>query len=150
MTPPLEIPMESPIESLTPVLVVDRIEPSLPFWEEGLGFQRLAEVPHEDHLGFVMLGRGSVMVMLQTRASVEADLPVGAGPFGAGPTFLFVKVPALDPFVDSPPPGSTVAVPRRTTFYGMDEIGYRTPDGTIVVLAADVPTSGGEEQPPAG
>lgn len=131
--------MDTPIESLTPVLVVDRIEPSLPFWEDGLGFQRLAEVPEEDHLGFVMLGRGPVMVMLQTRASVAADLPAEARAMMTASPFLFVKVGDIDPFVTSPPPGSTVAVPRRTTFYGMDEIGYRTPDGTIVILAADIP-----------
>ena len=136
--------MDAPIESITPLLTVQRIEPSLPFWEEGLGFQRLAEVPHEDRLGFVMLGRGPLQVMLQTVASVEADLPAGAGPFGQGPTFLFVKVAELDPFVASPPPGSEVAVPRRTTFYGMDEIGYRAPDGTVVILAAEV--EGGDEE----
>lgn len=139
--------MESPIESLTPVLLVDRIEPSLPFWEEGLGFQRLAEVPHEDRLGFVMLGHGPVMVMLQTRESAQADLPPQADPLGFGPTLLFVKVPAVDPFVDSPPPGSSVAVPRRTTFYGMDEIAYRAPDGTVVILAADVPGTADGEAP---
>lgn len=131
--------MDTSIESLTPVLVVDHIEPSLPFWEEGLGFERLAEVPHEDRLGFVMLGRGPVMVMLQTRASVAADLPPGTELTASGPTFLFVKVASLDPFITSPPPGSTLVLPRRTTFYGMDEIGYRTPDGTVVVLASAAP-----------
>ena len=31
--------------------------------------------------------------------------------------------------------GETPAIPRRRTFYGMDEIGYRDPGGTVVVFA---------------
>ena len=58
--------MSSTIQSITPVLLVERIEPALPFWRDRLGFEVLAEVPHEDAIGFVMLGRDGLMVMYQT------------------------------------------------------------------------------------
>ena len=134
--------------SVTPVVVVDLIEPSLPFWEKGLGFSRLDEVPHEGRLGFVILGRGDAMVMLQSRASVAADLPPESNADRSGPTFLFVKVDSIASFLETPPPGATLVVPRRTTFYGMDEVGYRAPDGTIVLLAC--PVAGGTKEEGSG
>jgi hypothetical protein len=33
------------IRKSTPVLIVDAIEPSLPFWQERLGLERPVEVP---------------------------------------------------------------------------------------------------------
>jgi len=130
------------VESVTPLLFVRTIEPSLPFWTEGLGFEKTAEVPEGDALAFVMLQRGEVTVMLQTGASIQADIPSIAAEALRGPATLFVKVDTLDRWVDTPPPGATVVMERRTTFYGMDEIGYRAPDGTLVILAAPLEEAG--------
>ena len=52
------------IESVTPILVVNAIEPCLDFWLR-LGFQKIAEVPHGDRLGFVMFTNGTNNLMLQ-------------------------------------------------------------------------------------
>src|SRR3984893_19572441 len=65
---------ESVMKNLTPVIIVDQIEPSLPFWIERLGFQKTAEVPEGDKLGFIILVKGNVEVMYQTGASVAKDL----------------------------------------------------------------------------
>src|ERR1700730_13159685 len=65
---------ESVMKKLTPVITVDQIEPSLPFWIERLGFQKTAEVPEGDRLGFVILVKGNVEVMYKTGASVAKDL----------------------------------------------------------------------------
>ena len=70
------------LKRMTPILTVETIEPSLPFWMEGLGFEKTMEVPEGDHLGFAALEKGGFELMLQTRSSVEADLPALAG----GPT----------------------------------------------------------------
>ena len=50
------------INKVTPVLVVDAIEPVLPLWD-ALGFARTAEVPHGAGLGFVILSADGVEVM---------------------------------------------------------------------------------------
>jgi len=39
------------ISKSTPVLIVEAIEPSLPFWQERLGFERPVEVPDGERLG---------------------------------------------------------------------------------------------------
>lgn len=124
---------------ITAVLVVKAVEPSLDFWETRLGFQRVADVPHEGTLGFAILVHGGTEVMLQSEASVRADMGnvhgVGA-PIGSSTT-LFVEVDDLEAVIGAL--GSyPVALPRRTTFYGMHEIGYVEPGGHLVVFAQPV------------
>ena len=49
-------------KKLSPVFVVEKIEPCLGFWQR-LGFEKTVEVPHGDGLGFVILAAGPVEVM---------------------------------------------------------------------------------------
>nr|MDQ3388563.1 VOC family protein [Gemmatimonadota bacterium] len=83
------------MKKLTPVLYVEEIEPALLFWEERLGFTRTAEVPEGDRLGFVILSKGGVEVMYQTRASVASDLP-GLADTPMQGSMLFIEVEDLD------------------------------------------------------
>lgn len=124
---------EPMLKKLTPILYVESIEPVLPFWTDRLGFQVTGEVPEGDRLGFVMMERDGVEVMIQTRASVEADVPnLADTPMGG--TILFIEVQDLDALVDRLG-DAEVLVPRRTTFYGADEIFVREPGGNIIGFA---------------
>ncbi len=120
--------------SITPVLNVEKIEPSLVFWEKGLGFERAAQVPEEGDLVFVQLVKDGNDVMYQTIASLEADLPAIAEAAKESPSFLYVKVGDLDDVILSLK-DFEVVVKRRRTFYGADEIGYKEPGGHYVVFA---------------
>lgn len=148
---PLSFPchaQEIAVKSATPIMVVEAIEPCLPFWTERLGFEVTATVPHDDAIGFAMLGRGGVQLMYQTKASVDADLGESGAPgdlggeLAASTTTLFIEVEALDPLLDRLD-GVEVVVPRRTTFYGMDELFVRAPCGTLVGFAARTDAAGG-------
>ena len=123
----------SAMKKLTPVIMVEAIEPCLPFWER-LGFTKTAEVPEGDRLGFVILAKDTVEVMYQTHESVEKDaagmVPRAHG-HGAG---FFIEVSDVES-VERALTGIDVVVPRRKTFYGMDEIGVREPGGHVVVFA---------------
>lgn len=121
------------MKKLSPVLVVDAIEPVLPLWEQRLGFERTVEVPHEERLGFVILKRHAVEVMYQTRDSVAADVPQLADrPVGAAA--IFIEVEDLDSIEESLE-GVEPVVPRRKTFYGADELIIRDPAGHVVTFA---------------
>ena len=125
------------VHSLAPILFCEAVEPSLPFWTEGLGFAVTTEVPEGDALGFVILEREELQVMLQTRASVAADLPALEEEVMRGPASLFLRVESVEGAAEALEGyGAEVVVPRRTTFYGADEIFVRSPDGAIVGLAA--------------
>lgn len=118
---------------ITPVLPVPAIEPVLPLWE-ALGFQRTAEVPHGDALGFVILAKGDAEVMYQTLESIRADEPrVLDG--GAHRGFLFVQVENLDEVIGKLPEGIDRFVERRTTPYGATETFVRDAAGNVIAFA---------------
>src|SRR5579863_2419729 len=105
------------MQSLTPILIVDAIEPCLAFWKK-LGFEVTVEVPDGDVLGFAILKNGPVEVMYQTRASVAKDVPVMAE--HPSLSILYIHVTNINEVIaavgDAP-----VVVPKRETFYGATE-----------------------------
>lgn len=120
------------LQRLAPNLIVDAIEPCLAFWQERLGFSRVVEVPHGDALGFVLLQRDGVELMLQSRASMADDVaPLGSESFR---TCLYVNVADLGPIREALE-GVERVVPERKTFYGADEIIVRDPAGNVVAFA---------------
>lgn len=121
------------MKKLTPVLYVESIEPVLPFWMERLGFEKTAEVPEGEALGFVILQKGGVEIMYQTRASVASDVPPLADTPMRG-ALLFIQVENLDE-VARALEGIELVVPRRTTFYGSEELIVREPAGNVVTFA---------------
>ena len=120
------------MKKLTPVLVVESIEECLPFWVGKVGFTKGVEVPHGDKLGFVLLNHGPVELMLQSRASVRADVPALAREIGKAA--LFIEVLDLAPLRKALA-GAPKTFEERTTFYGAREIGVRDPDGQCVTFA---------------
>lgn len=131
------------MKKITPIITVDAVEPCLLFWT-ALGFEVTAEVPHEDAIGFAMLQMGDLEIMYQTRASIEADLEAAGAPPGLGDelagstAILFVEVESVDDVLEALDDEAALLMPRRETFYGMDEIFVRAPCGTIVGFAARV------------
>jgi hypothetical protein len=126
----------SEMRKLSPVLVVDAIEPCLPFWVERLGFAKTVEVPEGSSLGFVILAKDGVEIMYQSRASVEKDIPPLVRGTSKAPaaTALFIEVGDLDG-VERALAGIEHVIPRRRTFYGMDEVIVREPGGQVVIFA---------------
>ncbi len=139
------------MKNATAIIVVDEIEPCLPFWTDALGFELTATVPHEDAIGFAMLNKGAVQLMYQSRASVDADLAASGGPLDLGAELagstatLFVEVDDLDAVVTALGETVDVVVPRRQTSYGMDELFVRAPCGTLVGFAAQIPDEKGSD-----
>ena len=120
------------MKKLTPILAVEAIEPTLPFWVDALGFEKTTEVPHDDGLAFVILEKGGREVMLQTVASMEADVPEVAPPVGG--SVLYIVVEDLDA-IERAVEGFDIVIPRRSTFYGAEEIHVREPGGNVVGFA---------------
>ena len=123
---------------LTPVLMIEEIEKSLPFWVDRMGFTKIVDVPGDGgRLDFVIVVREGAEVMLQTIASVQKDEPKFAPKAGAHNVGMFIEV---DDFEDvlKRLEGYPITMQDRTTFYGMREIGVHEPGGHIVVFAKKV------------
>lgn len=122
------------MKKLTPIVVVDAIEPCLPFWTERLGFAVTTQVPEGDRLGFVILQKDDVELMYQTRSGIAADVPAVAASGAGTRTLLFVEVADVAD-VARRLEGIEPAVPMRKTFYGSEEFFVRAPCGTLVGFA---------------
>jgi hypothetical protein len=119
------------IQSITPILIVEKIEPCLMFWER-LGFHKIADVPHNNRLGFVMFTAGNQNLMLQTEESADADLLNVAPRRAGGAVYLGVSsIEAIEKTVDA----DLIVVAKRKTFYGATEIWVREPGGNLVGFA---------------
>lgn len=123
---------------VTPVLLVNEIEPQLHFWMDRLGFAKTIEVAHGDKLGFVAFQKGDAEVMYQTHASVEQDAPPAmAAQARKGPTYLYIQVDDLNAVLAATRDLPRV-MPERTAFYGMREFAVQDPGGHFVTFAQPV------------
>jgi hypothetical protein len=120
------------MKSITPNLIVESIESCLPFYVERLGFEKTVDVPHDGKLGFVILKRGELELMLQSRASAAADV---AGLEDAFRAALYIRVEQLAP-IRKALDGWPRLIPERTTFYGAREIIVSDPAGNVVAFAS--------------
>ena len=122
------------VKKITTVLAVESVQPSLDFWTKRLGFECTVTVPHEDTLGFAILVKDNLEVMLQSVASILADVGSTTGEINGRSAALFIEVADLAA-VEEGLGTYPIEMPRRTTFYGMHEIGVREPGGHFVIFA---------------
>src|ERR1700681_3489806 len=126
------------VKKITPVLLVQEIEPILSFWVDRLGFTKIIEVPEGDKLGFVTLQQGAAEVMYQTYSSVEKDAPPSlAADARKGPTYLYLEVDNFDAVLATMK-DVKIVLPVRTAFYGMKEFAVQDPGGNFITFAQPV------------
>jgi len=134
---------------LTPILYVEQIEPCLPFWIQGLGLKVTTEVSEGERLGFVILQKGELELMMQTRESVRNDFPALEEEVMRGPAVLYIEVQNLEGLEERlTARGAEVVHPRRQTFLGAGEVYVRGPCGTLVGLAAMAAEDAESTRPP--
>jgi len=104
-------------KKITPLFVVEHIEPCLPQWE-ALGYEVTVRVPDAGPLGFVILSGKLGELMLQTKQSLAGDLPAVSERKPSA--LLYADVASL---ADAKKAlrGAEVLVARRKTFYGATE-----------------------------
>ena len=126
------------VKKITPVLLVDEVEPCVRFWKERLGFEVAIEVPEGGpeggKIGFASLQKAGVELMYESHASVEKDSSFSAQGYAKGPSFLYIEVDSLDDVIAATK-GATVVMPKRKAFYGAREIGVKDPAGHILTFA---------------
>ena len=122
------------MNQITTILLVESIEASLAFWVDRLGFEIIAQVPEGESIGFAMLGRGPLQIMLQTFAGQLEDLPDLPVAREGISSMIYLSVSDLDA-IEALLDGVEIVVERRLTFYGATEIWVREPGGHVVGFA---------------
>lgn len=123
----------------TPVLIVERVEPTRDFFHKRLGWPVLMEVPHGETVGFAQIELGPVEIMIQSRASVAEDTNVALESVKLSHTSLYIEIDDIEAVVPVIA-DLDVVVPLRKTWYGMHEMSVREPGGNIIGFASKLPT----------
>lgn len=127
------------LKSLTPVLIVDEVEPCADFWINRVGFTQTTAVPGDDGKAvFVILQKDGIELMYQTKQSVVDDIPSQKGELTGHSTALFFTVPSMDDLdaIEKAVAGAPTVKDRHKTFYGSTEFYIREPGGNVVGFAA--------------
>ncbi|MBL8228636.1 MAG: VOC family protein [Bryobacterales bacterium] len=122
---------------ITAILFMVSLEPSVEFWTKRMGFELTASVPHGGKMGFAMLHKGQTELMLQSHESAAEDLVSTAEHCRNSKSVLYIEVEDFED-LKKRIAGMPVALPERTTFYGMREIGVMEPGGHLVLFASAV------------
>jgi hypothetical protein len=121
------------ISRATPVLFVARVEPTRDFLKK-VGFEVVVEIPEDDRLGFSLLQKDGVQVMVETRGNSREPAALQALSKESRRAVVFVEVDdvaaAIAALADA-----KVVVERHTTFYDSDELTYEEPGGNLVTFA---------------
>jgi uncharacterized glyoxalase superfamily protein PhnB len=123
------------INKSTPILHVQRVEPSLKFWTERFGFKSTIQVPEGNHLGFAALENAPIELMYQTYEGMQADQnnPLGSA-VDKGPSFIFMEVPDINATIKALD-GAEIVQGLHDTFYGSKEVVAREPGGHFVIFS---------------
>jgi uncharacterized glyoxalase superfamily protein PhnB len=116
---------------VAPTLIVERIEPSLEFWVNRLGFTKAVEIPGEDGLVFAMLVNDNVEVHLQTRATAAKDMPYLSDCRMPPSAFLYIDVEDVRALFEKLK-DCDVILPLEKTFYGATHFFIREPGGHVL------------------
>jgi catechol 2,3-dioxygenase-like lactoylglutathione lyase family enzyme len=129
---------EMQLKRVTTILFTDDVDACSAFYTERLGFEQTMAVPArqpgETGNQFAAATNGQYELMFQSFKSAEDDVPGVVGRAHPPSFMLYLEVPDLDAAI-ARMEGLEPAISRRKTFYGSDEIGYRDPSGTVVILA---------------
>ena len=129
------VPSTLRLTRLTPVLVVDAVEPCVAFWTDRLGFALENQVAGPDgRLVFASVRNDAMEVMYQTRDSVIEERPDAKPELVGHSTVLFITVDDLDA-VEKAVDGVPVVSSKHKTFYGSTELYVREPGGNTVGFA---------------
>lgn len=117
------------------VLYVEKIEPCLKFWVGALRFEKKNSAASRKSLNVLVLSNGNAEVRLETYANLEKKDPDRADKLRKMPPLvLYIEVMDIED-VESRLKDFDVIIPRRKTFYGIDEIFFCCPGGHFIGFA---------------
>jgi hypothetical protein len=122
-------------KSLSQVHVVEEVEPCVEFWTKRFGFQLTLQSREGDKLGFAALRRDDVVIQYRTRSNLVAEIPGLAALPLEDSSMITIELESVNEVMNKLE-GVEVIIPRRTTFYGNNEVIVRAPGGQIVVFTA--------------
>jgi uncharacterized glyoxalase superfamily protein PhnB len=132
---------------ITTNLMVGDVNETLDFYERVLGFRLVMGVPegsqqivttrdNDAPLGFAILQRDEVELMLQSQKSLAAELPEFQKRPVGGTITLYIQVARARELYEQIKDQVTILKDLRTTFYGAEEFYIRDGNGYVLTFAS--------------
>ncbi len=132
---------------ITTNLMVDDVKATLAFYERALGFRFVMGVPEgsqqvvttcDDNtpLGFVILRRDEVELMLQSQKSLAGELPEFQKRPVGGAVTLYTQVASAKELYEQIKGRVAILKDLHTTFYGAEEFYLRDGNGYVLTFAS--------------
>jgi hypothetical protein len=121
------------IKRAAAVLFVERVEATRDFFKR-VGFEVSVEIPDGGDIGFSMLERDGVQVMVETLDNTHEPQALRNVTKASRHAVVFVEVDDLGAVIAALD-GEKVLVERHKTFYNSDELTYQEPGGHLVTFA---------------
>lgn len=124
-------------KALTPNLIVDDVNAAMAYYENVLGFNKVASVPEEGTLDFAIVKSGDVSLMLQSKESynqenlVFKEMPVG------GTFVLYIDVEGIEKLYHQLKDKTNLIVDMHATFYGTNEFSIKDVNGYVLTFSED-------------
>lgn len=134
-------------KKITANIIVNNVNESLDFYEKILDFSLVMAVPEGSHqvitvrdavtpLGFAIIRRDGVELMLQSRKSLADELPsLAATPVGTSFT-LYIQVDDIEALYRAIKEKAVFIEDLHTTFYGAREFCIRDSGGNVLTFAS--------------
>ena len=121
------------VSRATAVLFVAHVEPTRDFFQR-VGFSVYVDIPDGDRLGFVLLEKDGVQLMVETAGNGNEAPAMRELSRQSQRAVVFIEVDDLDAVITALE-GAKVIVERHRTFYDADELTYEEPGGNLVTFA---------------
>jgi uncharacterized glyoxalase superfamily protein PhnB len=134
-------------KKITANIIVSNVNETLDFYEKILGFSLVMAVPEDSQqvvtvrdvatpLGFAIIRREDVELMLQSRKSLAKELPaLAATPVGTSFT-LYIQVEDIEALYKGIKDKASIIEDLHTTFYGAREFCIRDSGGHVLTFAS--------------
>lgn len=128
---------------LTPNLMVPDVGRTVDFYRDVLDFELAATMPDQRPYEWAMLGRDDVVLTVQSRESLGAEIPaLHERPIG-GSLALYIDVDDVDSLFDRLKTRVAVVVDPHTTFYGTREFYIQDCNGYILGFSSSADPAAG-------
>lgn len=135
---------------LTCNMMVEDVKQTARFYRDVLEFAFVGGVPENSQTGvtdldtdrplaFALMQHGDVQVMLQSRASLTAELPIPADQPVGGSIVLYIELSEVKRLYDKLRGKVSVLSDLHATFYGKEEFYIKDCNGYILGFAGDLP-----------
>jgi hypothetical protein len=121
------------VKRAAPVLFVDSVEATRDFFIRA-GFTVAVAIPDGKSLGFAILERDGVQVMVESRDNANEPAPIRAKSRASCAAHVFMEVDDIDAVIAALG-RAEIIVDRHKTFYNSDELTFQEPGGHLVTFA---------------